>query len=133
MNRMNVNFDYKRQDLINIMIEKISKAKDFSEVVEYALQNVTSIINCRIGQCMIIKKELLKTVNLKRLVIQIDRVDGNFFSVISNTDKDLSKPAFMNITEARKAMISDRYLSVPIFSDENELVATFQVEALYSN
>ena len=58
-NKFDLLFDFKKMDYINIMAEKMSKAKDFSSSIEVALENLTKIINCRIGQVIVFKQNMV--------------------------------------------------------------------------
>ena len=78
---------------------------------------------------MIIKSSLVEQIDPKKLSIQKEKVEGRFLDAVAITD-NITKPAYTNILEARQEIINLKNISFPIFSDENEFVATVQVEAL---
>lgn len=88
------------------------------------------MINCRVGQCMIIKSGLIELVDQTKLIVQKEKVEGRYFDAVATTDKNLGKPAFLTVAEAKQEIINNKNMSFPIISDENELIATIQVEAV---
>ena len=125
-------FDYKRMDFVNIMFQKIYKAKSFSSTVEIALENLTKMINCRIGQVIIFKKNLVNRIDLKSMIVQKDIVDGHYYDVVANTDVDLALPAFKKFQDASTEIATKQYLSFPLYQNRKEMIGTIQVEAKFS-
>lgn len=73
---------------------------------------------------MIIKENIVNRVDLRKLVIQKERISGQYIDVIANTDKNLGKAAFSQIKYASAEFFNAKNISYPLISDENELIAT---------
>lgn len=52
---MSSTIDFKKLDIINQMIVNVSNASNFSQVIEAALVNIGKMMNCRVGQVILIK------------------------------------------------------------------------------
>lgn len=111
-------------DIINQIILKMLGASNFTEVIEYAIENLSLVVNCRVAQCMIIKDNIINRFNLKKVCLQKEKVGGRYIDIISNTDKMLGKPAFSNLYYAKTELCNNKNISYPIISDEDELICT---------
>lgn len=60
---MSSHIDYKKFDLINQIVLRIQRAKDFSDVIDQSLRDITKIVNCDVGQCIILKPQLLSFID----------------------------------------------------------------------
>jgi hypothetical protein len=127
--KLSTKFDYKRMDILNHTMHSIHNSSNFTQVIESALENINQLINCRVAQCMIIKHNIVKRVDLKKLIIQKEKIEGQYIDIVANTDKLLGKPAFRSIKHAKEELFNIKNISLPIISDEDELIATIQVEA----
>ena len=98
-------------DIINSTIYNISKSSSISELIEHSLLDITRIINCKVGQYVIIDPTIVREINQKKLVVQKDKVDGRYYDIVAISDNDLGRLAFMALDEAKRDINTARNLS----------------------
>jgi hypothetical protein len=59
-----------------------------------ALENVEQLVNCSNSQVIIFDRQIIKNINLQKVILQKNLVEGKYMDVIALSDIKIVPPAF---------------------------------------
>jgi hypothetical protein len=126
-------FDHNRMETIRSIVGGINKTFSVSGILECVLSKVPDVVNCSSGQLIVFNKQLIGAKDSGSLTLQKTMVEGLFFDMVAVNQESLSYPAFNSLAEASSSILNTQYLSLPIFDENNQLLAAFQVQSKPKN